>query len=255
VLPGVAITFTALNIFYFLAYYFIIDRTNLKTNDARKKQKLCYQLTNLVTNLCLGLAGVYVDRGLQKMELTTEQTVQGFENFVGFSAAQLGYQFWAIPLGIFFVGESPLMIMHHFTVILVAGMSGFLTNGFRYWTPFFYGLIELSSVPLAIMNSFKENPHLIERHPSAYSMIRYIFAATFLYIRVVMFVPRHISYVRDQFLLFTTHDSIPYQIFMGFCWASSMTLLVLQLFWATLIVKGIVAANRKNTHRAIEKQS
>jgi hypothetical protein len=47
------------------------------------------------------------------------------------------------------------MLMHHVTVIVVASMTLLMTNGFRYWIPYFFGIMEIISIPLAIMNTFK----------------------------------------------------------------------------------------------------
>jgi len=253
VLPSIAATFVGLCCVYFVAYVFIADlvigpETEKSSDYLFKKRKVCYQMTNLLTNLALSGAGLYYEYQIQNQEVSSQETIKGFEHLVCFSAWQLGYQFWAIPIGLFYVKESPLMLVHHVAVIFCSCMSGFLNNGFRYWTPFFYGIIEVSSVPLAIMNGFKENPHLIERYPTQYSNIRKIFALSFLYVRIAMFVPRQYLYLRDHMLLFTDSSLIWYKVFMSTVWLSSVTLLGLQLFWASLIIKGLLGANgRKKT--------
>lgn len=239
VLPQIGATFVALWVVYFIVYYFVIDQTYLKTNDVFKKRKVSYQLTNMVMNSCFGLGGLYFDLLVRSNELPVEETVQNFDYLVIFSTAQLGYQLWAIPLGIFFVGESVPMILHHFTVVFCSSMSALFTNGFRYWTPFFYGVIEISSVPLAIMNSFKDNPHLIKRYPAMYHKVRMLFAASFLYIRMAMFVPREYQFLRDHFMLYSKSEVLSYKIFMATVTLCSLILLVLQLFWACLIVSGL----------------
>jgi hypothetical protein len=43
---------------------------------------------------------------------------------------QVGFQLWAIPVGLSYVDESTLMILHHVSVIIVACMAGFCTFGF-----------------------------------------------------------------------------------------------------------------------------
>lgn len=252
VIPFAAAVVVTLSLVYVTAYYLVVDHLFfVPHNDSAKKRKVSYQLTNALTNLCFGLAGLYYECTLPK-NLPVEETARGFVPLVYFSAAQLGYQFWAIPLGIFYTGEHWPMIVHHFTVIVVSCMSGFLSSGFRYWTPFFYGLIELSSVPLAVMNCFKDNPILIKRYPTQYRYIRYLFAASFLYIRIVMFVPREYTFLRDQFLLFSTRSILLYQIFMGAVWLCAFILLLLQMFWASLILKGI-SAGKNNTSQAKAK--
>ena len=248
VLPAVGVTFVGLSFVYLVAYHFLAHRVVAATDESFhfKKRKFAYQVTNLCTNLGLGLFGLYYEFTLwsSPREISTQETVQGFNHLVYFSAWQLGYQLWAIPLGMFYVNEALPMLAHHFTVVVVSCMSGFLVNGFRFWTPFFYGLIELSSVPLAVMNTFKENPHLIGQYPSLYSTIRLVFAITFLYVRIVLFVPRKYMFLRDHMLLFTASDILPYKIFMSAVWISAFLLLLLQLFWATLIVKGLFVMRR-----------
>lgn len=252
VLPTVATTFAALCLVYFAAYLFIADYL-IDGNDSKyhfKKRKICDQFTNLLTNAVLGFSGLLCEFEMQKEDTTTQETVTGHHTLVYFSAWQLGYQLWAIPVGLLFVRESLPMLVHHFTVIMVAAMSGFLQNGFRYWTPFFYGLIELSSVPLAVMNAFKENKHLIERYPVHYARVRAVFAFSFVYLRIVMFVPRHYMYLRDQMLLWTDSHLFWYKVFMAACWISSAVLLFLQLFWASIIVKGMLTLQPTSLKKA-----
>jgi TLC domain len=256
VVPGIAATIAALTVVYVIAYYYLADKvllaetttsttSNASDDQKKRRRKVCYQITNLLVNLALGTAGAYWEVFVKPDNLTVEQTVRGFEGLVHFSSIQLGYQLWALPMGILYVREQLPMLLHHCTVIFVASMSAFLTNGFRFHTPFFYGLIELSSVPLAIMNAFKDNPHLIEAYPTQYTKIRWMFALSFLYIRIAMFVPRHYLYLRDQWLLFTASDIVWYKVFMTLCWISSVMLLLLQMFWASLIVKGLRANSNK----------
>jgi TLC domain len=263
VFPVIVATSLSLCLIYVFLYQFVAERLiptkdllRDKNKQVFKKMKISYQLTNLITNLSLGLAGVYAST----MQLPTqpppvEDQVSGFHQVVYFSSMQLGYQLWAIPLGLV-IGETLPMMVHHFTVIIVAGMSGFLTNGFRYWTPFFYGVIELSSVPLAVMNAFKDNPELIVRYPRLYTNVRLTFAALFLYIRILMFVPRNLNFLRDHFTLFSHYPhNLPYVIFMGSASLSSFILILLQLYWADLIIKGLVKSFVKGQQRPPNDES
>jgi hypothetical protein len=239
-----------------------------------QKRRLCYQWTNLLVNLCLGLAGLYCEcqvllqnSATSKSSLssmvatalgwsalppppTVQQTVAGHVDYVVFSAVQIGYQLWAIPLGLYYVQESWPMLLHHGTVVVCASMSGFLTLGFRYWTPFFYGLVELSSVPLAVMNCCKDHAVLQQRYPTFYGRVRLAFAISFLYIRVVLFVPRQYYFLRDHYLLFSTSPIRLYQAYMATVWLSSFFLLNLQLYWASLIVQGLLGLRNRRTPKA-----
>jgi len=212
---------------------------------ATSRRKFCYQMTNLFANLFLGVSGLYYEccyhPGSTYANVGPEDSVRGYVDAVFFSGFQLGYQLWAIPIGLFWVNESWPMLIHHLAVIWVSSMSGFLANGFRYWTPFFYGVIELSSVPLAVMNTFKDDPDLRVRYPTTYLAVRLTFAFMFLYIRIVMFTPRMVYFLRDHYLLFSARTDSPlYQAYMSIVWLSSAFLLALQWWWASLIVRGIV---------------
>jgi hypothetical protein len=260
VLPAAASAFAALAALYSLLLI-VLPNDGGHGGGARKRQreealaaterrKLAYQLTNLLVNAALGAWGAAYElsRVPPYRSLPVSSTVSGYTEFVGFAAVQLGYQLWSVPVGIFHVKESPAMILHHLAVLHVAFMSAFFANGFRYWTPFFYGLIELSSVPLAIMNMFKDRPEWIRSHPTLYTSVRLVFAGTFLTVRVGMFVPRKARYLRDHYLLWSSangadypHLGLPYQLFMAGAWISSAFLLGLQLYWAALIVRGLAA--------------
>ena len=127
-----------------------------------------------------------------------------------------------------------------------------MTNGFRYWTAYFYGIVELSSLPLAIMNVFKDNPKLVKKYPGSYQFIRLVFALSFLWIRLVLWFPRMTTYLRDMSILVLDRPHRGYQIYMGFVWFSSFFLTCLQVLWATLIVKDM--AKTLLPHRKKEKE-
>jgi hypothetical protein len=302
VVPCIVGTVLGVALVYHVTYQYLVDRfaaTVLLTIPSQQQQgdqqvqqltvpqkrRLCYQWTNLLVNLCLGLAGLYCEcRMILQQNSTTNQssisfiaatvlgwsslpplsltstvqdTVAGHEDYIVFSAVQIGYQLWAIPLGLYYVQESWPMLCHHVTVVVCASMSGFLTHGFRYWTPFFYGLVELSSVPLAVMNCCKDHAILVQRYPTFYGRVRLAFALSFLYIRVVLFVPRQYYFLRDHYLLFSSSPIRLYQAYMATVWTSSFFLLNLQLYWASLIVQGLLGLRRNrptNTKRTTPKK-
>ena len=257
------------------------------TFSKSERQKLCYQMTNFIVNLCFSGWGLYYEfvyngsntRSIlsssssllllqtppqqQSDRIPVEATIVGYNDFVYISAAQIGYQLWSIPIGIYLIQESIPMIVHHVTVIVCASMSGFLRYGFRYYTPFFYGMVELSSLPLAMMNAFKDHPNTLQYYyPKTNANIRYLFAAIFLYIRIVLFIPKKYCFLRDHILLWTSirqryptkyHDDgtevlsrddariiVLYQCFMAIVSFSAFFLLLLQIYWAVLIMKGIL---------------
>lgn len=203
-----------------------------------KRRKLCYGITNFVVNLVLGVAGFYYNSLLNE-DPTPQEIIQlGELHFFG--SWQLGYQLWAIPVGIFFVKEDPLMLLHHVAVIMAASTIALFTNGMRYWAPFVLGCVEISSVPLAVMNVFKDNKELIAKYPDAYLMVRTASAICFLYVRVFMFVPRNSMQMYDHVMAWSNNENTIYKIYSFLVFFSSLFLTFLQLKWGHLIVKGFV---------------
>lgn len=237
VVPAIGITAISLAVIYTMAFLWIERAAKYRTLPARRK--LAYQVTNLCANLVLCLTGFYYEYFVTPTTISVEERVQGFQSYYILSSIQLGYQLWAIPIGLFHVNESAAMMLHHIAVIFTAFMSGFCTNGFRYWTPFFFGMLESSSVPLAVMNMFKDNPDWIKQNPTFYSVVRIAFAVTFLVVRLIMFLPRKLCFLRDHAVLFLNHSNPIYQSYMGVVWLGSAFLMALQLYWSTLILKGL----------------
>jgi len=238
VFPQIVWTFATLSLIYITALY-MANRWATKGTSQTAKRKASYQFTNLCANSVLSIAGLYFEYFVLPKNPTEEETTQGLENVIFMSTFQFGYQLWAIPVGVFYVRESTAMLVHHSTVLIVSSVTTFLRNGFRYWSPFFYGVIELSSIPLAIMNFMKDHPSLIDRYPDFYTYMRIIFCLVFLQVRVVMYIPRVHIFLRDHFLLYSTHPNMLFRIYMSSVTISSLLLLILQLYWGVLVVKGL----------------
>ena len=161
-----------------------------KQEQSKAAWKASYQLTNLLVNLLLGSLGIYYELlSNSHTDHSILNKIIGYSEIRYFAIIQIGYQLWALPIGILFVGEQTSMIIHHVAVIAVASVSCFLTCGFRYFNPYFYGFIEISSVPLSVMNAFKNNPEWIKKYPGVYSKVRLVFGLTFLLVRVIIWTP------------------------------------------------------------------
>lgn len=242
-LPAIAIVAVALTVIYVIihssAARFLPDDT-----PKQKRSKICYQLVNFLFNVAIGSVGVYLEYwvlpSLNEFTGSSVDRAWGHANELYLvSAMQLGYQFWAIPVGILYVNETKEMVLHHFAVVVSTSMSGFMTVGFRYYTPFFYGIMELSSLPLAVMNTFKDNPDWVKRYPKAYANTRIVFAISFLVIRVIMCAPRWMPFLRDNFLFMYTAPMGLLKVYLFVQWSFAAFLAGIQLFWAHKIVVGL----------------
>jgi len=209
--------------------------------------KTAYQITNGLVNLGLGLLGLYhyvrtVPPPADIASTSPSHFVEGWDDLSVLAELQIAYQLWAIPVGVSLVNEHGAMLFHHLCVLVVGCMSAFFTNGFRYFTPFFYGLIEMSSVPLAAMNAFKGNPALVRRFPSTYRAVRLIFALSFLTVRFVLWMPNIGRYLRVAAMVGATCRSAQCAVGCALSWWSAVGLTALQLLWTGKIVQGIVGA-------------
>uniref|UniRef100_A0A7S4IMR3 TLC domain-containing protein n=2 Tax=Odontella aurita TaxID=265563 RepID=A0A7S4IMR3_9STRA len=214
-----------------------------KGSDQSSAWKSSYQFTNLLVNLFLGVLGIYhYYFTLPRPALTVSEKVEGWESLSIFSDIQIGYQLWALPVGYFFVGETSGMMFHHVQVVVVGCLSAFFWNGFRYVTPFFYGLIEISSVPLSVMNYFKTRPELIKERPTMYTVVRLIFSVVFLTVRVVMWVPNMFDWLKTCGILCYTCDNASCYAGLGLSMLAGFGLTVLQMVWASKIVEGLLKA-------------
>mmetsp|Transcript_26866 Transcript_26866/g.39912 ORF Transcript_26866/g.39912 Transcript_26866/m.39912 type:complete len:295 (-) Transcript_26866:1337-2221(-) len=206
--------------------------------------KASYQATHLLVNLFIGCFGIYHVYNLPSVADVTEKVV-GLEEYAIFGCLQAGYQLWALPVGFFFVGETTIMMFHHIAVIVVSSRAIFCTNGFRYYIPFFLGLIEISSVPLSIMNAFKNDKSLIQKYPGAYSNIRIAFGLSFLAARVIMWLPRIMDFNRIIAIMISTSEEISSQAALGATFAAATVLTLMQQYWAFLVIRGLLSGPKK----------
>lgn len=241
VLPVVMKTILAVTFIYMVAFP-VACRIPQTNNSAAAIRRLTYQITNLITNSFIGLLGLYAQYHLLPENPTVKEKIQGSDQLAILGSIQIGFQVWSIFMGLFVVEESVAMLAHHGCVICASFKVTFMTNGFRYFAPLAFGMTELSSVPLAIMNAFKNNKSWIDARPQFYGCIRAVFAATFLFVRIYKFVPQHLEYLKLSFLvpyLAQDHDAW-YRTYMFTNWIGACFLLYLQLYWGYLIVSGML---------------
>ena len=219
----------------------LCKRWNIPSHQ--NKIQIAYQMTNLCVNLCLGLYGIYhYNATVPRMSsLPVTHRIVGFHQYNTFAWTQIGYNLWSLPVGYFLVGESKAMLGHHVATICVSLISALSTFGFRYYTPFFFGLIEISSVPLSIMNFCKKNKEWTKKHcPFLGEIIRPIFAIMFLTTRVFMWTPNIYDVLRSSFMLLLSSSSFLTKLVLGLFIVCVAFLTSLQYYWGWLITKGIL---------------
>ena len=242
-----------------------------------EKRHVAYAMTNLGMILILTIWGIWVElvHIQQQSFWTTTTTIPPktttiwtyHEKTIGFinendlnysclylSAIQLGWQLWALPIGIYHVSESTSILLHHIAVIQTTFMTSCLYVGYRYYVPYFYGVIELSSIPLILMNLFKQRPKWKQQCTKLYLYIRIVFAILFIPLRIIYFTPRHLDLVRIKYWNLISHPILWLQIFYGSVFIGGCLLLVLQYYWAILILKGFILVLLKQQQEEDEQQ-
>ena len=177
-----------------------------------------------------------------------------------FSEFVLGMMFfWDIPTGLCTPALRELpMILHHFGMFMTAAISmGILSNGipiFGYYAPFYFGMIEISSIPLVIVDIYHPkhkawSMYLNSRERSGWVMklndiARPLFALLFMLVRMVAFpyisvmgVLRDVLHVTSLPLEHRNNvPNLPLYIIAFLNVAFSC----LQLYWGTLLIRQIV---------------
>jgi len=116
-------------------------------------------------------------------------------------------------------------------IALLNGPHGFL----MYYGPFFFGISEISSIPLAFMDLFKYSKELTATYPNANEAIRVSFAVLFLLLRCIYWPIVSVNFWRNTL----TYSAIP--LWLEIVWYFfNISLTLLQFYWGSLIIKGII---------------
>lgn len=151
---------------------------------------------------------------------------------------------WDIPCALIVPSlQDPLMLGHHVVMAAVAYVSAFHIPSA--YCLFFFGVVELSSIPLAIVDFFhpqKGLPKLLEEYSilrTVNEISRITFALLFMVVRAVYF-PRIVIFhlLPDVFTVWSkvTVEKVPLIVIV----VSAVGLTILQLYWALLIGKQVV---------------
>jgi hypothetical protein len=102
----------------------------------------------------------------------------------------------------------------------------------------FFGLTELSTIPLNVMDVFKNFPDLVKSFPVLDVVCKISFALSFLVLRVGLVTKVSYDFQVDLYELYATGTahSVPAVFFMSL---SNIFVVGLQLYWSTLIIKGL----------------
>jgi hypothetical protein len=215
----------------------------------KESMTLSYQATNMLVNLYLGCYGcLYFTTNPFSSSPHNPNSLSLLSRMIShpqnaiFGSLQVGYSLWSLPMGILIVTESHTMLIHHISTLITSILSSSFLPGFRIYAPFFFGVIELSSVPLSIMNYLKDHYEWTLKHvPTTYAVVRLIFALLFLTLRVILWIPQIYPVLKALALFaWTCTDTTLFYIVILF-WITILILTVLQLNWGWLVLKSLIS--------------
>ncbi len=127
-------------------------------------------------------------------------------------------------------------IGHHFVTSCLAYFG--LYPYAQYYALFYFGVGELTTIPLNVVDAFKNIPELSMRYPAIASAARYSFAASYFIIRILYWPV--VSYelffgCKDLLQNGTAHSNFV----VGFFVFANSFLTGLQFYWGYLIIKGL----------------
>jgi len=184
--------------------------------------------------------------GLMSFHEPTPETVEGrtydfYDASARICMIQIIYQVFGI--GVAFIAQgtllSTIMIVHHVCTLTLGFIN--LNPFVHYHIIFFGGVIELSNIPLSVMDIFKSFPELQDIAPALNNICRYLFAIFFLVLRVALWLTYGLRFHLDCIELLrtgTAHSNATVVINQ----VLNLILTAMQLLWASKVVKSLLKA-------------
>lgn len=154
---------------------------------------------------------------------------------------------WDIPAGLLVPSlRQPAMLAHH-VIMCTLSYLALDAPAFLYYAVFYFGVVEISSVPLAVVDTFHPRQKEWTRFAAAHPLVgalsaasRVAFAALYLVMRVLCFPYVMFTGVfadLPRLLALETPPVAPYALItIG---AGGLLLTALQLYWGVLVVKQV----------------
>lgn len=134
-------------------------------------------------------------------------------------------------------------LAHHFVTAWLA-YCGFHPFA-HYYALFYFGIAELTTIPLNIVNSFKNVPNLQQSYPLFYSNIRTLFAGSFLIIRTIWWPVVSYGLFMGCVDLLSSQKAHSTFVVCYFLF-SNLFLTSLQFYWGYLILINVMKGSKES---------
>lgn len=132
------------------------------------------------------------------------------------------------------------LVGHHVIVTLLSSLVYYL-QAFQYISPSFMGMAEISSLPLAFVDLFKQFPDMRKDFPNVNEAARNLFAVSFLALRGAYWPYCSYKFFANVFAHLeagTIPPNVPDWALYIFC-TCNILMCLLQWYWSSIILKAI----------------
>lgn len=130
----------------------------------------------------------------------------------------------------------PEVLGHH--VVCLGIMNSCLHPFCHAYGAIMFGLTELSTVPLNVLDTLKTFKSLSAKYPTVFIISKAAFAISFLFLRCGLSTKLSIGFQRDLYELYATGTAHSNTVVMGMS-VSNLFIVALQLYWGSLVAKGM----------------
>ena len=163
------------------------------------------------------------------------------------------YQIWNLFSCILHNEYRDLPSLGHHLVTAGLAYCGFYPFA-HYYSLFYFGIAEVTTVPLNLVNTFKNIPQLIQTYPTLYQASRTIFAFSFFLIR--LFWWPIISYELFYSCLNLIQSQKAHSLFIvNYFLFSNLFLTSLQFYWGYLILSNLFNRNKDKEKKEKKKEN
>lgn len=235
--PYFRLWFVAVPSAYFLlvALFRVINVWDFKTRKGSRASDI--MAFELVAGFCvtyLGVAGCY---GWYKdSESLSNDKFYGSSEFVvnHLIYPMISYQGWNFLLCLFNRDLcDPAMLGHHAVTAALAyfGLAPYL----HYMGLFYFGIAELTNVPLTVVDIFKYFPDLAKQYPILNDLCRYSFALSFIILRLIVWPIFSYTYFWTGSIDLIRSEKAHSLFVVIFFLSANVFLTFLQFFWGSKI--------------------
>lgn len=148
----------------------------------------------------------------------------------------LVYQMWNVVICVLLNDlRDPIMIGHH---IVTAALAYTATIFAHYYSCFFFGVTEITNIPLTLMDVFDHFPEFKAKYPTIKMVTEGMFAIMFFIVRIFMWTNILFHYIQDSYILIVTGTAHSNFVLL-FNIVCSLFLTGLQFMWARQIIIAI----------------